>query len=556
VRRDDSHDGPPYPSYPPGRPGPGPRSGRVYRTNPDLVPGEPAGTPASNGRASVPAGYRPAPKPGPNPPPPRPGRRRTVLIGLVATLVIALAGVGGVVLRPGPIAGWLGADPAAEQRTAEPPPPPVLTAVAANAPMPSPQGVRAALEPLIAASGIRRVNVSVLDVATGQSLYDRGGQAMTVPASTTKLATAVAVLATRGPAYRIPTRVVAGQAPGEVVLVGGGDPTLAVGDTGSYSGAARLDRLADQVRRALGAQPVTKVTVDVSLFSGPRYEPGWDPDTPSEGFGAAITALMTDGARADPKQAVGQAQRVPEPDLSAGRSFAKLLGVPAGAVARGTAPAAAGSPAAPSVMATASAAPAGPGPAGTPGAELGRVESPPMLRLVEFMIGESDNVVAELLARQVSLARGQPASFVGAASAVDAVLAELTLDANQSALADGSGLSRNNRITPALLARILALSADPARPELHSVAAGLPVAAWSGTLRDRYGTGQGGASAAGVVRAKTGTLSGVHSLAGMVTTADGRLLAFAIMADDVPVTLDARPRIDRMAAALAACGCR
>ncbi|HEX7744535.1 MAG TPA: D-alanyl-D-alanine carboxypeptidase/D-alanyl-D-alanine-endopeptidase, partial [Micromonosporaceae bacterium] len=396
------------------------------------------------------------------------------------------------------------------------------------------------LDPLIAASGVKGMNLSVLDVATGQSLYDRGGDVPNVPASTTKLATAVAVLSTRGPGFRIPTRAVAGNAPGEVVLVGGGDPTLAVGATGSYPGAARLDQLAQQTRRALGGQTPTKVTVDASLFTGPRYEPGWDPGTPTEGYGAAVTALMTDGARVDPRQATGPAQRVSEPDLAAGRSFARLLGVPPTTVTQGTAPAPAASPAA----------------AGAPGAELGRVESPPMLRLVEFMLGESDNVVAELLARQVALARNQPASFTGAAAAVDGVLADLGLDAGQSALADGSGLSRSNRITADLLAKLLALAADPGHPELAGIAAALPVAAWSGTLRDRYGTAAGGSSAAGVVRAKTGTLSGVHSLAGMVTTADGRLLAFAIMADDVPSTLDVRPRMDRMAAALGACGCR
>ena len=65
----------------------------------------------------------------------------------------------------------------------------------------------------------------------------------------TKLATAVTVLATRGPAYSIPTRAVAGPNPGEVILVGGGDPTLAVNENGYYRGAARLDDLAAQLRR-------------------------------------------------------------------------------------------------------------------------------------------------------------------------------------------------------------------------------------------------------------------------------------------------------------------
>ena len=97
-----------------------------------------------------------------------------------------------------------------------------------------------------------------------------------MPASTTKLITAATVLAARGPAYRIATRVVAGSAPGEVVLVGGGDPTLAINATGSYPGAARLDLLAAQVKKALGGTAPTKVTVDTSLFPGPVYGPGWD----------------------------------------------------------------------------------------------------------------------------------------------------------------------------------------------------------------------------------------------------------------------------------------
>src|SRR6185503_17131827 len=82
-----------------------------------------------------------------------------------------------------------------------------------------------------------------------------------------------------------------------------------------------------------------------------------------------------------------------------------------------------------------------------------------------------------------------------------------------------------------LLTALLASAASPDHPELRSIISGLPVAAYSGTLSDRYhGSGNGG-SAAGVVRAKTGTLSGVNSLAGLAVDADGRLLAFAVVAD-------------------------
>ncbi|MGA4687944.1 D-alanyl-D-alanine carboxypeptidase/D-alanyl-D-alanine endopeptidase, partial [Micromonospora sp. AB353] len=392
-----------------------------------------------------------------------------------------------------------------------------------------------------------RVHVSVADVSTGQALYGSGQDTPTVPASVTKLATGVAVLAARGPAYRIPTRAVAGANPGEVVLVGGGDPTLAVDKNGFYPGAARLDDLAAQVRDALGGTAPTKVIVDSSLFSGPVFEPGWDADIPTGGFGAAITALMTDGARKNAAEARRTAEetnhaaeRVPQPDLTAGRQFAKLLGLTGGAaqVSRGTAPAASG--------ATGTA----------PGAELGTVESLPMIRLVDIMISDSDNVIAEAMARQVALAKGKPGSFVGGAAATDQVLGELGLPAGEISLADGSGLSRTNRISPSLLTDLITLAGNGSHPELAAIFGGLPVGGWSGTLDERYRAAATRAGA-GVVRAKTGTLSGVNAIAGTVTTADGRLLTFAVLTDRTQGSLDeTRAALDRISSALAGCGCR
>ncbi|MDT0531316.1 D-alanyl-D-alanine carboxypeptidase/D-alanyl-D-alanine-endopeptidase [Micromonospora sp. DSM 115977] len=478
---------------------------------------------------------------------------------LAAVLVLVLAAVGIAVVRPGPVADWLGTEPAdrgAAETATEPAPVAVLAGADANAPMPTPEGVRAALAPLVGVPALGdRVHVSVADVTTGQPLFGRGEDDGTVPASVTKLVTGVTVLAARGPAYRIPTRAVAGATPGEVVIVGGGDPTLAVDKNGFYPGAARLDDLAGQVRDALGGTKPTKVTVDSSLYSGPLFEPGWDDDIPTGGYGGAITALMTDGARSDVSrakkdEAAGNhwAERVSQPDLAAGRAFARLLGVPAGAVARGTAPAG-----------STPAADAGTTPAAAqgPGAELGRVESLPMVRLVDIMISDSDNIVAEALARQVASARNQPASFAGAGAAMDAVAGELGLPADELTLADGSGLSRSNRISPSLLTDLIALAGDGSRPELAAIFGGLPVADWSGTLADRYETAATKAGA-GVVRAKTGTLTKVHAVAGLVSTADGRLLTFAVLTDAVPPDglTAARGALDRIGAALAGCGCR
>ncbi|WP_431879691.1 D-alanyl-D-alanine carboxypeptidase/D-alanyl-D-alanine endopeptidase [Micromonospora marina] len=489
--------------------------------------------------------------PVPSGPPPGRPRRRRLVAALACVLVLAVAVAGLAVLRPGPVAGWLGDDDStgpAAATSPEPSPQAVLAGPDGNAPLPTEAGIRSALNPLVRAAALGdRVHVSVADVSTGQALYGSGQDTATVPASVTKLATGVAVLAARGTAHRIPTRAVAGANPGEVVLVGGGDPTLAVDKNGFYPGAARLDDLAAQVRDALGGTAPTKVMVDSSLFSGPVFEPGWDADIPTGGFGAAITALMTDGARKDPVQARRTAEqtnhaaeRVPQPDLTAGRQFAKLLGLSGGAaqVARGTAPAAAG--------ATGTA----------PGAELGKVESLPMIRLVDIMISDSDNVIAEAMARQVALAKGKPGSFAGGAAATDQVLGELGLPADEISLADGSGLSRTNRISPSLLTDLITLAGNGSHPELAAIFGGLPVGGWSGTLDERYRAAATRAGA-GVVRAKTGTLSGVNAIAGTVTTADGRLLTFAVLTDRTQGSLDeTRAALDRISSALAGCGCR
>ncbi|TCB98933.1 D-alanyl-D-alanine carboxypeptidase/D-alanyl-D-alanine-endopeptidase [Micromonospora zingiberis] len=481
------------------------------------------------------------------PVPSQPAARRRLPVLLAAALVLVLAVVGLVVVRPGPVGRWLGEGPAAPStEPVEPSPVAVLAGTDIGAPMPATDGLRAVLDPLIADPALGdRVNVAVADALTGQPLFDQGGGAGTVPASVTKLLTAVTVLTARGPGHRIPTRAVAGEQPGEVVIVGGGDPTLAAGAKGFYQGAGSLEDLAGQVRTALGGTAPTRVVVDSSLYSGPVFGPGWDDDIPTGGYGGAMTALMLDGARTDPKAGRGWAERVPQPDLTAGRAFARLLGVSESAVRKGTAPA-------PPAEATGA-------PAGTiePGAELGVVQSPPLIRLVDIMISESDNIVAEALARQVALARDQPASFAGAASAMAEVVSELGLPAAGLTLADGSGLSRKNLISPTLLTELLALAAGPDHPELGGIFGGLPVAGWSGTLRDRYGSAPGTAAGAGMVRAKTGTLTRVHAIAGVVTTAEGRLLTFAVLTDQVPPDgmEPARVALDRIAAALATCGC-
>ncbi|RKE08667.1 D-alanyl-D-alanine carboxypeptidase/D-alanyl-D-alanine endopeptidase [Catellatospora citrea] len=479
-------------------------------------------------------------------------RRKGVLVTVLALVVALGAGLGGVaVFKPDLMSNLLAApdwqSPSAAP-PAEPAAAPVLAALT-GAPVPDAALLKQALDPLIEGSPLGdNVSASVVDISTGEVLYERTPTKMITPASNTKLVTAAAVLSTRGPDYRITTRVVAGPNPGEVVLIGAGDATLGVTAKKFYEGAAQLDDLAAQVKKAMGTTPITKVITDGGLFTGPVTSPDWPSDTLSEGTVSRITALMINGTRSNLKQQVMPFTWYSDPERAAGDAFAKLLGLTASA--KGAAPegAATGS-AAPSPQGSTAAA----GPP-APGTELGSVRSAPLLRQVEQMLTESDNTLAEALARQVALAKGQPASFAGAAAAMEQVVTELGLDAAQSDLLDGSGMSPKNKISPQVLTALLVKAAGGTDSHLSDFFNGLPVAGWSGTMGARFAKSKAGF---GVVRAKSGTLNGVNALSGVVQTADGRLLAFAVLADGVPVDRDtAQNALDRIAAAIAVCGCR
>jgi len=454
-------------------------------------------------------------------------RRRVCVGGLVLTLTA------GTILAV--ISGLDGSDPGnPTSSTATVPAPllptlldpfPVLAADTGGEPVPVPATLAGVLGPELADPRLGgRVNAQIVDVATGAVLFEQSADRAVVPASAAKLATALAVQIAVEPGLRLTTSVRSGSTPGEVVLVGGGDPTLssALG-AGVYPGAATMADLARQVIAAAGA-PVTAVVVDSTLYTGPTTGPGWGVgDAPSR-YAAPITATMVDAGRRDPRD---EGVRSGVPDLDAGRALAAALGVPDVQVGAGTAP---------------------------PGARLlGEISSAPVERIVEQMLSLSDNVLAEALARQVALAVGEPASFDGAAAAVRSTLEQAGFDLSGAVLRDGSGLSTANRLSPALLSDILATAAGAPLTPGRGLLAGLPVAAYDGTLFERFGQ----SPAAGVVRAKTGTLNGVSALAGVVETAGGRLLVFVLVADQVPLggRFPAEAALDEVATALAGCGC-
>ncbi|MDT7548920.1 MAG: hypothetical protein QOE84_1314 [Actinomycetota bacterium] len=462
------------------------------------------------------------------------GRRGALVAGSAAVLIIA-AGVAAVAFRDDVAKVLPSPSPSPSPQISRPP---LLGPTTALGPLPTAAGLRRALA---AGLGDRSlggaVAISVIDAASGRPLLENAAREVVLPASTAKIATAVAALTALPAERRLTTRVVAGPAPGDVVLVGGGDPTLAGPFTRpGYPSPARLADLAAKARIALAGAPVRRVLVDDSLYGGPVLGPGWRPQYVTSGDVAPVMALMVDGGRTALPPLIGpsRAPRQSDPALAAGRSLARLLGVPAAPVTRGRAPSA--------------------------GRLLAAVQSPTVQQLVEAMLTHSDNDLAEALARQIAIAKGQPATFTGAAAALRSVLAVVLVHVGSSPgavlLSDASGLSRLDRVQPGALTRLLAAVAGGDRDRLFPVLSGLPVAGFDGTLERRYRKGPG-LPAAGVVRAKTGTLNGVSALAGLVRTKGGRLLAFDLTANAVPLgsTLASQTALDRLAAALAGCGC-
>ncbi|WP_271216327.1 D-alanyl-D-alanine carboxypeptidase/D-alanyl-D-alanine endopeptidase [Streptosporangium carneum] len=420
--------------------------------------------------------------------------------------------------------------------SAEPPPVPVITAgpvlaAGGNGPLPAKGTLAGRLTEALGDPALGdSVGAAVVDAETGAVLYGSGAERGITPASTTKVATSVAALASLGPDARISTRVVRGSAPNSIVLVGGGDPTLTARSSSVpvYPRPASLAALAMRTAKALKAAGATRVTVayDDSLYSGSRTASTWKPGYVPEGSVAPVTALMVDEGKVAP----GSHQRVPDPSRAAYTAFVSLLPKYGVAVAK---------PAAKAVRAKASAG----------AQEIARVDSAPMYALVERALTLSDNDLTEALARQVAIKEGEPASFEGAAAAVVRVLARLKA-AEGVRVFDGCGLSPKNRIAPVALARLVAAAASPANPRLHPIVSGMPVAGFTGTLGHRFVKN---GSVHGLVRAKTGTLDGVNTLAGLTTTRSGRLVTFAFMADKVPPGWGkAEAALDRLAAIVAA----
>jgi serine-type D-Ala-D-Ala carboxypeptidase/endopeptidase (penicillin-binding protein 4) len=468
-------------------------------------------------------------------------RARWVAVGVLVATLFGRVLADAVDVIPGVLTLWPppSASAAAPAPGSVPVAPSALPPVATGSPLPTATGLARALDPLLAQPSLGgRVSAAVLDVGTGGLLLDADAKAPRASASTTKLLTGAAVLSAVGGTTRLTTRVVSGAAPGQVVLVGGGDMLLGSGRStpDAVAGRAGLGTLAAEVARSLPADAgrTLSVAFDDGLFVGPNANPRWARADVASGLTGRVSAL---GLAAD--RAVPGRPSSADPAQEAAKTFAKALA----ARLRGRGIAVSPNP----TRAR----------AGTGAPELGSVQSAQVGQVLAIALAESDNALAEVLARLTARAMGRPATFDGSALAVLDRVRSLGVETAGARIVDGSGLGRGSVIPARVLVAVLALAAGDRRPELRPLLTGLPVAGLTGTLADRFDRPRA-RPAAGLVRAKTGTLTGVGALAGITVDADGRLLAFAVMADDVPAsgTLAARATLDLVAAALVRCGCR
>lgn len=424
--------------------------------------------------------------------------------------------------------------------------------------------------------------ILVVDPERGDTLYRHNPGKLFIPASNQKVLTGAVALRQLGPDFRYRTTLAStgtitdGVLGGDLVVTGSGDPTVSdrmAGDAMTPLRAIADSLVARGVRRIAGG-----VTRGGDTFPGPAAGYGWawhSLDSPSFAgvddltFNEGVTRLVVRGgrsigdvptvstlpARTFPRIRVlartgaaaeqpatpgrgGRARVRARPDSSdlsvlviegevaAGDSVmisitqrdpttAYLSALREALVERG-------------ITVDGQVSPAGPASAPHP---LFSVASPPLREILGPFLKPSQNAIGELLLRTLGSVRTGVGTPDSGARVVRSQLLEWGALPDGFIVRDGSGLSREDVVTPETLVKVFAaMRADTAYKVFYDA---LPVAGVDGTIRGRMRD----TPAMGNVHAKTGTLSMVRSLSGYVTTADGRLLIFSMIANNwtVPV---------------------
>jgi D-alanyl-D-alanine carboxypeptidase/D-alanyl-D-alanine-endopeptidase (penicillin-binding protein 4) len=406
-----------------------------------------------------------------------------------------------------------------------------------------------------------RWGVVIQSLSSANTLYARDRTRYFIPASNTKLLTTAAALRQLGSQFRIRTSVYSlGNTPNSTALrvVGRGDPSLK---------DAQLQDLAQQLKRQ-GYQQIQQLVVDDGYFQEPSVNSGWEWGDLQSDYGAPVNSLILN------QNAIGLTLTPQTLGRPLQLSWTDPLGVLGWQIDNHTVTTSAASPASVGVMGvvgkpilrvtgqlpidakpnTVSLAVFDPaesfsrhfqqalglqqiqvvtakqisnGEVGNE-RELAAVESPPLAALLMETNQNSNNLYAEALLRslipsnQQSTTKNQHSLEMGLA-AVKQSLTELGVDPQSYVLADGSGLSRHNLVSPDAIAQTLQAMAKTPVADVYR--ASLPVAGVSGTLKTRFLN----TPAQGIFQGKTGTMSGVVALSGYLNSPTYQPLVVSIL---------------------------
>lgn len=438
--------------------------------------------------------------------------------------------------------------------------------------------------------------VDVYSVEDGEIIYAYNSDQNFSPASNVKVFTTAAALDRFGPEFRFKTRLTSegwigddGIFRGDLALIGEGDPNLAGNLTEGRNPYVFLDSMAQKVREA-GIRGIEgDVVGDDSYFPYAPYGRGWIPSDLTQYYGAPVSALsfqdnlirvvMRPGAK------VGQPVRVYfDPQNTALKlvNLAKTVGAEQSSSAYCYRPSGTNRVVVSGVLSSSSRGlvryvtvddpalytanlflhrlkKAGVKVKGTarsrhfgdtvparPRRELYVHVSPPLIEIISHVNKESRNLDAEILLRTLGAEVKGLGTDAAGLEVLYAFLKEAGIAPSMVDLRDGSGLSRDNLITPR--AETLLLQYVAKQPYFPVFLESLSVAGKDGTLRNRMRR-----TAADLrVYGKTGSLQNVTTLGGYIKTRSHRTLAFSILINNCQFSaFTARRAMDQICTVLA-----
>ncbi len=415
------------------------------------------------------------------------------------------------------------------------------------------------------------VGVLVRSLKTGKVVYSQNAELALVPASNQKILTALVALKTLGANFSYRTTLSASAAPdatgtltGNLYLRGSGDPSLT---------SARLDYLAQAMAKSGVKRVVGRIVGDGSAFDDAVLGAGWRWDNEPFYYSPQVSGLNCDGnvvvvgvapgAMGEPASATINGRPAGEETYltveNAVRTVAAGKGVEANVafdrargqnriLLSGTIPVGeketteeitiedpARFAASRFVLALVKAGVAvdtplwtesGKTPANT--TEFAATASKPLRDLLPLFLKPSDNLFGECLLKTVGAktSLGKPGTVAGGRVALLALLKNAGIGTGGLNVADGSGLSLQNTVTPRLLCDLLTWADAKLPPTDRTLFLdSLPVSGTDGTIRNRFKN----TPLVGKVRAKTGTLSGASSMSGYLTAESGERFVFSLL---------------------------